>query len=125
MDAREYIATQLYEARRRSGYTAEKVGKAIGKSRQAVNSWECGRRMPDQDTMLKLAKIYGVSITDLYPPDPKGAEPGRPGMDALSVDEWRLVRTLRRLDPEALRIIADLVDTMERSGKYGRGGADE
>ena len=45
--------------------TQEFVAEAIGVSRQAVSKWESGATDPSTSNLLALAKLYGVSVTEL------------------------------------------------------------
>lgn len=123
MDSKEYLADKIVEFRKESGYTYEEVGRAIGRSRQTVSCWEKMTRQPTSDDVVKLAAIFGRSISDFYPPEQiDAAEGARDGfvrrMDELSVREWALVKQLRKLSPEALDETEHFVSILASSRRY-------
>ena len=63
---RERIKNVLIECRINRELTQTEVGKIVGKSKNAVASWEQGLSLPDIVTLLRLSKYYGVSIDYMY-----------------------------------------------------------
>ena len=55
----------LKAARVNVGLTQEEVGKKVGKTKNTIQNYESGKRMPDIETGKKLAALYGVSVDDL------------------------------------------------------------
>jgi len=55
-------AKNLTLLRERTDKTQEDVGKLIGKSRAVYQTYESGKHQPDQETMVKFAKLYGLSV---------------------------------------------------------------
>lgn len=77
------IANRFYEYRKKSGLSQEELAARLGISRQSVSKWERGEASPDTENLIRLARIYGVSLDDLVngivPDEPeKDAEPMRP-----------------------------------------------
>lgn len=58
--SREYIAKTLKRLRETSGFTADEVGKIVGKSGKTVNAWENNRGQPDAEMLMLLCDIYKV-----------------------------------------------------------------
>ncbi len=56
----------LRRLRLAKGLTQEQLAQALGVSAQSVSRWECGKTMPDVMLLPELAKLYGVTIDDLY-----------------------------------------------------------
>ncbi len=52
----------LKELRIKNNFSQEKLGEELGLSRQSVSKWEQGYAMPDTENLLKLSKLYGVSV---------------------------------------------------------------
>lgn len=48
--------------RENKGYNQEKLAKLCGLSTSTIGMYEQGRRQPDNDTLVKLADIFDVSI---------------------------------------------------------------
>lgn len=59
------LGETLKDHRTRCKMTQEFVAEAIGVSRQAVSKWESGAADPSTSNLLALAKLYGVSATEL------------------------------------------------------------
>ena len=66
MDMRTKIRTILIECRTENKLTQEEVGKLVGKSKNAVASWEQGLSLPDIVTLFKLSRYYGHSVDYMY-----------------------------------------------------------
>lgn len=48
--------------RKQSGLTQEEIAAKLGVSRQAVAKWERGETLPDIESCLKLADLYGITV---------------------------------------------------------------
>ena len=46
--------------------TQEQTAQALDISPQTVSRWECGTTAPDISMLPRLARLYGVTIDDLY-----------------------------------------------------------
>lgn len=46
--------------------TQEQAAQALGVSAQSVSRWECGTTLPDVNMLPEIAKVYCVTIDDLY-----------------------------------------------------------
>lgn len=55
------FAERLKNLRDKKGQTQDEVGKAMGKSREAVSKYEIGEREPDLVAVASLAKYFNVS----------------------------------------------------------------
>lgn len=60
------FAENLKKLRTEKNLTQEQVAKILGVSPQAVSRWECKNTMPDAMILPDIAKLYGVTIDDLY-----------------------------------------------------------
>ena len=60
------VRNALLECRTANNLTQAEVGKAIGKSKTAVASWEQGLSMPDAATLYRLAAYYDKTIAYMY-----------------------------------------------------------
>ena len=50
------------QLRKQTKLTQTKVALALGIEASAVSKWECGRTLPDQSVLPKLAKLYNTTI---------------------------------------------------------------
>lgn len=56
-------------AREKAGMTQNEVAKVLGVNQSAVSFWESGRNHPRAKQMVKLAKLYGVTVDELLRED--------------------------------------------------------
>lgn len=56
------IGEQIKAQREAREMTADALGRAVGRDRQAVYSWEAGRSTPSGDVLLKLVGMGFVAI---------------------------------------------------------------
>lgn len=57
--------TNLKRLRKNSKLTQEDVAEKLNVSRQTVAKWETGESLPDIDSCIALANLYGVTIDDM------------------------------------------------------------
>lgn len=50
------------ELRRENGYTAIEIAKNVGYSKNIVYEWERGRSQPNIETLIKLARLFDVTV---------------------------------------------------------------
>ena len=60
MSSIDFSRLKMY--RKASGMTQEDLAEKLGVSRQAVAKWERGESIPDIDSCIKLADIYGTTV---------------------------------------------------------------
>ena len=60
------IRKNLIELRNKRGLSQAEVGSVVGKSKNAVASWEQGLSTPDATTLYLLSKFYNVSLDYFY-----------------------------------------------------------
>lgn len=63
---RQQIRNRLIECRIESGKTQKEIGAVVGKSPNAVASWEQGLSLPDIETLYRLSKYYEKSLQFMY-----------------------------------------------------------
>lgn len=52
--------------RARNNYTQAKVAELAGVSRQTINAMELGKYVPSTVLALKLSRIFGVGVNELF-----------------------------------------------------------
>ncbi len=62
------ISKYLRFLRKRNGCTQDDLAQKLGVSRQAVSKWETGTAMPDLEVLLKISKLYNITINDILEP---------------------------------------------------------
>lgn len=59
------LAQKLRELRKAHSYTQYDVATMLGVVRQTYSHYETGKRVPDPETLYKLAGFYNISVEDL------------------------------------------------------------
>lgn len=65
-EVRQTIRKNLIECRLEANLTQKEVGEIIGKSSNAVASWEQGLSLPDIETLYRLTKFYGKTLQFMF-----------------------------------------------------------
>lgn len=63
------ISKYLQILRKKHNYTQDELAKRLDISRQAVSKWETGTAIPDLEVLLKISKLYGITINDILEPN--------------------------------------------------------
>ena len=69
-EIRATIRNRLVELRKEHNLSQTDVANLLGKSKNAVGSWEQGLSLPDIETLYKLAKYYEKSLDYMYGEEP-------------------------------------------------------
>lgn len=62
------ISRHLQLLRKNHNFTQEELAKKLNISRQAVSKWETETTIPDLEVLLKISKLYGITINDILEP---------------------------------------------------------
>jgi transcriptional regulator with XRE-family HTH domain len=57
----------LAVARTKTGLTQTQLGRLVGTSGNQVSRWERGIQRPKDEQKVKLARVLGVPLADLFP----------------------------------------------------------
>lgn len=68
----ELFSQNLRRLRLEKNLTQEQLANILGVSVQSVSRWECGNTLPDVMLLPIIARLYGVTVDDLYREDAKG-----------------------------------------------------
>jgi putative transcriptional regulator len=60
------ISNRVKELRNAQGWTQEQLAKAVGVSRQSINSIERDRYVPSLPLALTFAKVFGCSMDQIF-----------------------------------------------------------
>ena len=93
------IAKYLQFLRKSRNYTQEDLAKKLDISRQAVSKWETGTAIPDLEVLLKISKLYDITINDILEPN---IQPQRiTDFEQIStIPETELKEVLNKFDAE-------------------------
>lgn len=62
----------LRRLRQEKQLTQEQAAEKLGVSPQSVSRWECGNTYPDVMLLPEIARLYGVTVDDLYRENSRG-----------------------------------------------------
>jgi putative transcriptional regulator len=60
------VQNRVKELRAARGWTQEQLAKAVGVSRQSINSIERERYVPSLELALTFARVFGCSTDDIF-----------------------------------------------------------
>lgn len=66
------FSDNLRRLRLEKKYTQEQAAELLGVSPQSVSRWECATTFPDVMLLPRIARLYGVTVDDLYREDARG-----------------------------------------------------
>lgn len=59
------IGGKIQELRKLSGMTQEQLAEKLNLSRQTISKWESDGTLPDLESVLKICRIFHISLDDL------------------------------------------------------------
>ena len=59
------IGEKIYQLRKTAGITQEQLASHLNVSRQTVSKWESGGSVPDIDSVVKISKLFQISLDEL------------------------------------------------------------
>ena len=95
------ISKYLQFLRKSNNYTQDDLAEKLGISRQAVSKWETGMTIPDLEVLLKISKLYDITINDILEPK---IQPQRiTDFEQIStISEKELKEVLKQFDTNSL-----------------------
>lgn len=95
------ISKYLQFLRKSHNYTQDDLAKILDISRQAVSKWETGTAIPDLEVLLKISKLYNITINDILEPK---VEPKRiTDFEQIStISERELKEVLKQFDTNSI-----------------------
>ncbi|MDE6404401.1 MAG: helix-turn-helix domain-containing protein [Lachnospiraceae bacterium] len=95
------ISKHLQFLRRSHNYTQDELAQKLDISRQAVSKWETGAAIPDLEVLLKISKLYDITINDIL--EPRIQPPRITDFEQIStVSEKELKEVLGQFDIHSL-----------------------
>lgn len=112
------------ECREKANLLQKEVAIQLGIKSPSISDWEHGKTNPKPEHMVKLAKLYGVSIDYLLGAN-EASEPEEVEIEpiqesSLTDDEAEMLRRYRALDDDGKEIIrAEALREKRRATKAG------
>lgn len=76
------LQEKIYQLRKSRGMSQEELAEKVGVTRQAVSKWEMGTSVPELDTLVALARCFGVTtdylLSEDIPSQPQKEETSQP-----------------------------------------------
>jgi transcriptional regulator with XRE-family HTH domain len=94
---------QLKALRKANGLNMKELGSKVGLSESTISLYENGKRQPDNETMLKFADFFGVSVDYLLG---RQEEP----TPTLTDEEKELFNLITQLTDEEVEELSKFVD---------------
>lgn len=95
------ISKYLQFLRKSNQYTQDDLAKELGISRQAISKWETGTTIPNLEVLLKISKLYDITINDIL--DPKIQPKRITDFEQIStISEKELKEVLGQFDTNSL-----------------------
>ena len=107
--AHRYIGRNIYELRKKRGWSQSDLARKLDKKASTISSYETDSKTPSVDTIIAMSELFGVSI------------------DELIYGENAEVLSTKHLAAEQKRAVADLfagVDAVQRRQRQGRACTD-
>lgn len=92
----------LYNLRKSSKMSQEKLAEKVGVSRQSISKWENGESYPEMENILKICKIFHCKINDLVHDDLQD-------IDSLDEEIKMNVVKLERKKQKRLKVISKII----------------
>lgn len=97
------ISRYLHFLRKSHHFTQEDLAKKLDISRQAVSKWETGATIPDLEILLKISKLYDMTINDIL--EPKITPQRIADFEQISaIPEEELKEAFKQFDAKSLTI---------------------
>lgn len=113
-ESRAYFRTlgaHVTAMRKSRGMTQAELARAIGVSQQAVFAYELGERRISVLILVKLAKVFGISVEEMM----GLTKPTRVPKGRLSPRAIRHAQRLQALTKTQQRFVVRIIDVLEQS----------
>lgn len=91
--------------------TQTQLGEHIGAKKSAISLWESGKRQPDQETLVRLANFFEVTIDYLLGRDDSVPIENTPADDSLTE---QIMAKARMMNEEELRQLLRIMDAVKK-----------
>lgn len=107
------LGNKLYQLRSASGFTQQQIAKQLNVDRSTYSNYERAITEPDVNTLIKLAKIFGVDVNALLASGEdfkRVADPAAVPVYSLSKEEKYLIIRYRMLSSAEKEAAAEFID---------------
>lgn len=96
----EYISKNLIRLRQSKNWTQDDIARNLSISRQAISKWETGSSLPNLEMLLKLSKMFNISINEIV--EPQKSNYISDFEDIIDIDSSRLKDMMISLEPNEI-----------------------
>ena len=114
------LGNKLHQLRSSTGFTQQEIAKQLRVDRSTYSNYERAITEPDVNTLVKLAKIFGVDANELLAGGDdfsKVAEPAGVPVYSLSKDEKSIIIRYRMLNNDEKKAVSEYIDGFQADNK--------
>ena len=101
------LAQTIQALRKEKGLSQKELGAQLGVSNKAVSKWETGEALPKTETIMKMAELFEMDISELMGSEPAAAQEAlRQLQEENDLLRQRLIATQKRKKKTRLLIAA-------------------
>ena len=100
------MGNRIRELRKSNGLTMKQLGQQIGLAESTISQYETGKRSPDNETLLKLGEIFGVTVGYILGSEEKETTPGE---QALTEGEKTLLDLFRKVPADQQAMVLQMI----------------
>ncbi len=100
---------KLLELRTEQNLSQRSIAKEMHVSQGTYNNWENARTQPSIEQLIALADFFDVSVDYLIGRSDEYNALSSPARNRLSLDEQKLITSIRALSPEAKKSLLDFL----------------
>lgn len=108
------MGNRIRALRKDNGLTMKQLGKKIGLAESTISQYETGKRNPDNETLLKLGEIFGVTVGYILGSEEKEIAPGE---QALTEGEKTLLELFRKIPSEQQEMVLQMIHAALNAAK--------
>lgn len=111
---------KLIKLRKGQGLTQSTFAEAVGVSRQSVYKWETGQSYPDVEKLLKIARMFGITVDELIDDTLPCRYTDKVGKKAEAVEETAAVEEVKE-NEETAPVVEEKAEENEEKKPSGMG----
>lgn len=100
------MGNRIRELRKNNGLTMKQLGQQIGLAESTISQYETGKRSPDNETLLKLGEIFGVTVGYILGSE---EEETTPGEQTLTEGEKALLELFRKIPADQQEMVLQMI----------------
>lgn len=99
------MPNRIREVRKAHKMTMKQLGAEVGLAESTISQYETGKREPDNETLLRIGELFGVTVGYLLGAEEKKEKTATVTGDDLDALDIELIGTLKLLSEKERRMI--------------------